>query len=103
MVTAVDGQGRKRWWAAIGLGAFACASCCLVAPLLAAIGLAGTGALLTAAHWLQPVGYALIAVGLGGLVVTQGRSYRRRSAGIGCSDSEAAECSCAQEPATESR
>ncbi|CAJ1505380.1 hypothetical protein [[Mycobacterium] burgundiense] len=66
----------RRWWAVIGVGALACAGCCVVVPLLAAAGLAGSGALLVGAGWLEPIGFALVAVGVIGFVASRIRARR---------------------------
>ncbi len=79
-MAAADDRARKAWWASIGVGALACVGCCVVVPLLAAAGIAGGGMLLVGSRWLEPLGFALIAVGVVGVVVSQIRAYRRRGA-----------------------
>ncbi|MCP9276329.1 hypothetical protein [Mycolicibacterium arenosum] len=71
----------KRWWASIGVGAAACVACCTVVPMFIAGGLVGSGVLLAGAKWFEPVGFALIAIGIVGLAVTWIRNRRRGSAG----------------------
>lgn len=87
-------RSTKRWWALIGVGALACAACCVVVPVLAAVGIAGTGALLVGTGWAEPLGYGLIAIGLIGVVVSRLRARRRRSGGCPTGDHGAA-CGCA--------
>ena len=53
----------RRWLASIGAGALLCVGCCL-APLLIAAGVLGSGTLLVDMSWLEPVGFALIGVGV---------------------------------------
>ena len=94
-MAAVKKGSRARWWATIGIGAIACAGCCAIAPMLVAVGLVGGGALLAGAHWLEPLGFALIAIGVVGLVVTQTRKQRRRGNGRSCGGvDDAAACEC---------
>ncbi|HEY5855685.1 MAG TPA: hypothetical protein VIW24_16965 [Aldersonia sp.] len=66
----------RRWWASIGVGAAICVGCCL-APLLAAIGVAGGGVALLSVSWLEPLGFALMGVGIAGLVWSRVRAARR--------------------------
>lgn len=99
---ASDTRGR-RWWASIGVGAAICIGCCL-APLLAAIGLAGGGLALLSISWLEPLGFALIVLGVGGVLWSRVRAARcaRSSSGTsagGCGDRS---CGCsAADPATD--
>ncbi len=79
-MAAANNRTRKRCWTSIGVGALACVSWCLVVPLRAAAGIAGSGMLLVGARWLEPLGFALIAIGIVGVVVSQIRAYRRRAA-----------------------
>lgn len=83
----------RRWWTTLGIGVVACVGCCAALPLLAAVGLAGSGALMIGVGWLEPIGVNLIAVGLIGLVVSRVRSRRR--AGNGCADhGKEKSCTC---------
>ncbi|MEV0335596.1 hypothetical protein [Nocardia sp. NPDC050717] len=66
-----------RWWASIGAGALLCVGCCL-APLLIAAGVLGSGTFLVGLSWLEPVGFALIGVGVAGLIWSQRRAPRRK-------------------------
>lgn len=72
---ASDSTGR-RWRASIGAGAVICIGCCL-APLLAAIGLAGGGLALLSVSWLEPVGFELVGIGAVGLVWSRMHASRR--------------------------
>ncbi len=67
----------RRWWTTLGIGVVACVGCCAALPLLAAVGLAGSGALMIGVGWLEPIGVGLIAVGLIGVVVSRVRAGRR--------------------------
>lgn len=68
--------------------------CCAALPLLAAVGLAGSGALMIGVGWLEPIGVGLIAVGLIGLVASRVRAVRR--GGDCCADrSNEGACACA--------
>lgn len=69
-------RSSRRWWAAVGVGAAACVGCCAAVPLLAAVGLAGSGAVLVGLGWLEPIGVALIIGGLIGLGVNRIRLRR---------------------------
>lgn len=93
---AAANRRRGRWWGVlIGAGVLTCAGCCLVVPLLAAAGIAGSGVLLVGAGWLEPIGFALIGLGVAGFVVTRIRA-RRRQSGV-CSSSHAdIGCGCAR-------
>lgn len=84
---------QRRWWTSIGLGAVLCLGCCL-APLLIAAGLLGGGAVLVTLSWVEPVGFALIGVGIVGLIWSRRRGRCRAddaedstcaSTGCGCS------------------
>lgn len=86
---ASDTKGR-RWWASIGVGAAICVGCCL-APLLAAVGLAGGGLALLSVSWLEPLGFALIGIGAAGLVWSRVRSSRR---GCGSSGNDSTSGGC---------
>ncbi|MBN3458461.1 hypothetical protein [Mycolicibacterium sp.] len=79
-MAAANNRARKRWWTSIGVGALACVGCCVVVPLLATAGIAGSGILLVGARWLEPLGFALIAIGIVGVLGSQIRAYRRRGA-----------------------
>lgn len=89
----------RRWWASIGAGAVLCVGCCL-APLLIAAGVLGGGTLLVGLSWLEPLGFALIGLGVAGLVWTRWRA-RNRGCADGCSSGDnqgnagAAVCGCA--------
>ncbi|WP_156370755.1 hypothetical protein [Nocardia arizonensis] len=94
---------RRGWWASIGLGALLCVGCCLI-PILAAAGIMGGGALLLSVSWLEPIGFALLAIGAAGLVWSRSRSRRRGcgtttdGSGGGCGESV---CGCAITPTAE--
>ncbi|MGY1898673.1 hypothetical protein [Nocardia gipuzkoensis] len=64
---AAEPAGSRRWWAPIGLGAAICLGCCL-APILIAAGVLGGGITLLSRSWLEPLGFALLAAGLAGLL-----------------------------------
>ncbi|TQM32927.1 hypothetical protein [Nocardia bhagyanarayanae] len=64
-----------RWWAPIGAGALLCLGCC-VAPLLIVAGVLGSGTLLVGLSWLQPLGFALIGIGVAGLLWSRLRAGR---------------------------
>lgn len=76
---ASDTRRRRGWWASIRAGAVICIGCCL-APLLAAIGLAGGGLALLSVSWLEPLGFVLIGIGAVGLVWSRVRAAHRRAA-----------------------
>lgn len=92
-MNAAERQERKRWWAAIGLGAVACSACCIIAPALIAVGLVGGGTVLASAHWLEPAGFVVIIAGLIGLTITQLRRHRRRAGG-GSATEDGTRCGC---------
>ena len=94
-VAAAEKRLRTRWWATIGVGALACVACCVLVPTLAVAGFIGSGLLLVGAEWLEPLGFALVAMGVVALLVAQVRSYRRRHAvDGGCSGHEDSACGC---------
>lgn len=94
-MNAADKRSR-RWWATVGVGAVACSACCVLAPMLIAVGFVGGGSLLASLHWLEPVGFALIAVGVLGVVATRVRARRQRRRGSGaCSATGDSSCGCA--------
>ena len=64
-MAADEGRSGRRWSASIGFGALACLGCCVVVPVLAAAGVAGSG-LLLGTGWVEPLGFVLIAVGVVG-------------------------------------
>ncbi|MEV0338485.1 hypothetical protein AB0H49_05620 [Nocardia sp. NPDC050713] len=87
---------RRRWWAPIGAGALLCLGCCVV-PLLIAAGVVGSGTLLVSLSWLQPLGFALIGMGVAGLLWSRLRSRRTgcgrtgdARSGCGCTTTTAA-------------
>lgn len=81
----------RRWWAPISAGALLCIGCCL-APLLIAAGILGGGTVLVSLSWLEPFGFALISVGVAGLIWS--RKKTRRS-GCGSADDGSTGSSCA--------
>ena len=94
-MAAAERQVRNRWWATIGVGALACAACCVLVPTLAAAGVIGSGLLRVGAEWREALGFTLVAIGVVGLLVTQVRSYRRRCAvDGGCSGHVGSACGC---------
>lgn len=99
---AAETRARKRWWATIGAGGLACVGCCALIPALAATGIAGSGVLLVGARWFEPVGFALIIIGIVGLVLPWIQTLRRRRAHAGCSSntSSAESCGCNTEQST---
>lgn len=93
----------RRWWASLGTGAAICLACCL-APLLAALGIAGGGVALLSLSWLEPLGFALVIAGISGLIGTRRRS-RARGCGADCGSATSADdpaqatvtgCGCAR-------
>ncbi|MBH0780625.1 hypothetical protein [Nocardia bovistercoris] len=96
MAAELDRPGR-RWFAPIGLGAALCVACCL-APILIAAGVIGGGALLVGLSWLEPLGFALIGLGIVGLLWSRARA-RRIGCDSGSSDRDAGcsntGCGCA--------
>ncbi|WP_280504966.1 hypothetical protein [Nocardia farcinica] len=82
----------RRWWGSIGAGVLLCVGCCL-APLLIAAGVLGGGTLLVGLSWLEPVGFALIGVGVAGLIWSQ-RRVRRRKCGSGSSSGSCGGSGC---------
>ena len=102
MAAAAENRDRKRWWATIGAGTLACIGCCALIPALAATGLAGSGVLLVGARWFEPVGFALIIIGIVGLVLSWIQTRRRRAAHAGCSSNtgSAESCGCITEQPT---
>lgn len=93
-MAAAETHARKRWWATIAAGALACAGCFVFIPALAATGIAGSGALLVGASWFEPVGFALIVIGIVGLVLSWIQTRRRRRTHVACSSSTEREESC---------
>ncbi|MGV9408336.1 hypothetical protein ACWDOP_00360 [Nocardia sp. NPDC003693] len=91
----------RRWWASIGAGALLCLGCCAV-PLLIAAGVLGGGTLLVSLSWLEPLGFALIGLGVVGLIWSRWRA-RTRGCGDGCASTTASDeqgtparaCGCA--------
>lgn len=71
----------------ITAGAALCLACC-AAPLLLAAGLIGSGSVLVSTSWLEPLGIALLAGGIGGLFWARARS-RRSGCGPGACTSPA--------------
>ncbi|MEV6224536.1 hypothetical protein AB0M13_23060 [Nocardia fluminea] len=65
----------RRWWAPIGAGALLCIGCCL-APILIAAGILGGGTVLVSVSWLEPLGFALIGIGVVGLIWSRARARR---------------------------
>ncbi|MFH5228189.1 MerC domain-containing protein [Antrihabitans spumae] len=95
MQTSTALNTTKRWWTSTGLGALICIGCCL-APVLAAAGMAGSGVLLLSTAWLEPLGVALIVVGIAGLAWSRRRARNRGCGGSGqcSSDTTASGCTC---------
>lgn len=83
----------RRWWAPIGAGAVLCIGCCL-APILIAAGLLGGGTVLVSLSWLEPLGFALIGIGVAGLIWSRTRARRGGCGSVATGDS-AAGSSCA--------
>ncbi|MFF2087257.1 hypothetical protein ACFVVM_26085 [Nocardia sp. NPDC058176] len=82
----------RRWLASIGAGGLLCLGCCL-APILIAAGVLGSGTVLVTVSWLEPLGFALIGIGVVGLIWSRTRvrrtgcatdSDRSPCAGAGC-------------------
>ncbi|WP_067466453.1 hypothetical protein [Nocardia amamiensis] len=90
---AAEDTGTRRWLAPIGLGAL-CVGCCVV-PLLIAAGVLGGGLALVSLSWLQPVGIALVAVGMVGLLWARARARRTGCTATGTSrDCAGSGCRC---------
>lgn len=85
---AAEKNASRRWWASIGAGTLLCVGCCL-APILLAAGVLGGGTILVSLSWLEPLGFALIGVGVAGLIWSRTRS--RRSS-CGTSNNSGASC-----------
>ncbi|WP_174189757.1 hypothetical protein [Nocardia barduliensis] len=81
----------RRWLASIGAGVVLCVGCCL-APLLIAAGILGSGTLLVSLSWLEPLGFALIGLGVVGLGWPRLRARRR---GCANTSTDTADGSCA--------
>lgn len=87
----------RRWWASIGTGGLLCVGCCL-APLLITAGILGSGTLLISLSWLEPIGFALIGIGVAGLIWAQRRARRKRCSSAANSTSSSCAgsgCGCA--------
>ncbi|MEV6218773.1 hypothetical protein [Nocardia sp. NPDC051833] len=82
----------RRWWAPIGAGALLCIGCCL-APILIAAGILGGGTVLVSVSWLEPLGFALIAIGVAGLIWSRARA-RRNKCGTGATAGSCAGSAC---------
>ncbi|MEV0298680.1 hypothetical protein [Nocardia sp. NPDC050710] len=78
----------RRWWAPIGLGAAVCLGCCL-APILIATGVLGGGITLLSVSWLEPLGFALLAIGAAGLIWSRTRTHR-----TGCTSATGSATAC---------
>lgn len=87
----------SRWWATVCIGVVACLGCCAAVPLLASIGLAGSGILAVGSGWLELVGVSLIAIGLIGVVVSRRRADRSRGTCRADRDHDES-CGCAATP-----
>ncbi|WP_431955613.1 hypothetical protein [Nocardia lijiangensis] len=85
--------GSRRWWAAIGLGAAICLGCCL-APILIAAGVLGGGITLLSLSWLEPLGFALIAAGVAGLIWSRARRTECPSGTDSSAACRGTSCSC---------
>lgn len=81
-------RGGRRWWASIGAGIVMCAGCC-AAPLLITAGILGGGTVLVGLSWAEPLGFALIGVGVAGLVWSRRRARQRDCGGT---DSQGRAC-----------
>lgn len=92
MVAEVNTKTR-RWWAPIGAGALLCIGCCL-APILIAAGILGGGTVLVTLSWLEPLGFALIGIGVVGLIWSRTRA-RRSGCGAADADDSTAGSACA--------
>ncbi|MEU2034481.1 hypothetical protein [Nocardia amamiensis] len=91
---AAEDTRTRRWWAPIGLGALLCVGCCSV-PLLIAAGVLGGGITLVSLSWLEPLGIALVAAGMVGLLWTRARARRTGCTATGTSSGCAgSECRC---------
>ncbi|MET9284596.1 hypothetical protein [Nocardia beijingensis] len=89
----------RRWWVSVGAGLVLCVGCCL-APLLIAAGIAGSGMLLVSLSWLEPLGFALIVLGVAGLGWSRLRARCGGSTSTDMADSSCAStgCGCATAP-----
>lgn len=96
---SADAAVTRRWWTTAGIGAIICLGCCL-APLLVAVGIAGGGVALVTLSWLEPLGYALLVLGIGGIVVTRIRARRNNCGSSGCASATAGACGCATTAST---
>lgn len=72
----------RRWWASIGTGALLCIGCCSASILIAA-GIFGGGTVLVSLSWLEPLGFALIGIGVAGLIWSR---IRARRSGCGAAE-----------------
>ncbi|MFD3746608.1 hypothetical protein [Nocardia sp. NPDC058633] len=86
MAVAVEDTKTRRWWAPIGAGALLCVGCCL-APILIAAGVLGGGTVLVSLSWLEPLGFALIGIGVVGLIRSRTKARRSRCRSTGTGDS----------------
>lgn len=75
--------------------------CCVLIPGLAAAGIAGSGLQLVGAQWFEPVGFALIVIGIVAVVLSLIQNQRRRRANAGCAAGGEAGCGCGNEVGTE--
>jgi uncharacterized RDD family membrane protein YckC len=92
-VAAETNTKSRRWWAPISVGALLCIGCCL-APILIAAGILGGGTVLVSLAWLEPLGFALIGIGVVGLLWSRTRA-RRTGRGAAEVGDGAAGSSCA--------
>jgi uncharacterized RDD family membrane protein YckC len=90
-VAAEANTKTRRWWAPIGAGAILCVGCCL-APILIAAGILGSGTVLVSVSWLEPVGFALIGIGVLGLFWSRARSRSSGCGTAGTDDEAGASC-----------
>ncbi|WP_156094661.1 hypothetical protein [Nocardia lijiangensis] len=91
--------GSRRWWAPIGLGAAICLGCCL-APILIATGVLGGGITLLSQSWLEPLGFALIAAGVAGLIWSRARRTECTSGTGSSAACTGTSCGCTTTPTT---
>lgn len=81
----------RRWWAPIGAGALLCIGCCL-APILIAAGILGGGTVLVSVSWLEPLGFALIGIGVIGLIWSRARARRSGCGTAGTGEEAGSSC-----------
>ncbi|MEU3011689.1 hypothetical protein [Nocardia asteroides] len=79
----------RRWQAPMAVGTLLCLGCCL-APILIAAGVLGGGTFLVSLAWLEPLGFALIGLGVAGLIWS--RIYAPRGECVNIGDAATASC-----------